>query len=414
MIGALREVRGGRPVAARVREGLFRARTLAETLAVLTDEWDRLGITRAMDLTPLDRLGVPVFGFCVPSPLTESYCAGKGLTRDAALVSGLMEAFEYRAAHGLGIEHALRGRTVDEACARGDAIDPATLPLPVQGPFAADDRYDWVECLELVSGQPRLLPGDLFALGVGRGPGVRRASGFPSTHGKASGNVPVEAVAHALLELIERDAVALSNLEPERAVSREALAALPRASELAARIERAGVSVLVFDITSDLGVPCFEAYLSEPSGLERQHIHTGHGCHVDPEIAALRALTEACQTRLTYFAGARRDVGEGDRPLEEHDALERAHRQAAPARVAPVDTSELDLSALVEGLIARLTRHGLGTIYAVDLTPAGSRLACVSCWVPGLEGPYRRDGKLRLGARGRAVLERRGRRRPGY
>lgn len=398
----------------RARDGLFRSLPVDRTLNAIRDEWTSLGITRSMDHTHMDRIGVPVFGFCIPSRVTESYCSGKGLTRDAALVSGLMEAYEYRCVTSTVIAESLLGKTIDEAAAVGALIDPASLPLPVEGEYVSSDRLDWMECLEIVEEQVLILPADLFAVGLPVRDGVRRGSGYISTNGKASGNTLLEAITHALLELIERDAYVLSNIDRERRVSRQSLERTPRLAELLEHIERVGIEVYLFDITSDLAVPCYEVYLSERSGLERYHIHAGRGCHVDAEVALLRAITEACQARVAYFVGARRDVADGDRAAANHNALVRAYRETNEVEFVGANTSWDDFRSLLDHLIRRLGLKGLTRILVTNLTPPRSRLACVSCWIPGLEGLYFRDGRLRLGARGKALINGRGKRRPGF
>ena len=53
-----------------------------------------LGISRLADVTGLDRIGIPVVMACRPNARSLAVSQGKGLDRDAARASALMEAIE--------------------------------------------------------------------------------------------------------------------------------------------------------------------------------------------------------------------------------------------------------------------------------------------------------------------------------
>ncbi len=53
-----------------------------------------LGITRVENITGLDRLGVPVVSVCRPNSRSVAVSMGKGLSLEAAIASGMMEAAE--------------------------------------------------------------------------------------------------------------------------------------------------------------------------------------------------------------------------------------------------------------------------------------------------------------------------------
>src|SRR5690606_34634787 len=121
-----------------------------------------------------------------------------------------------------------------------------------------------------------------------------------------------EAIVHALCELIERDATALSPLAITDA-QRVDLAGVadPSCQAVLGRLTAAEREVGAVDITSDLGVPAYACRIVDRPGAPRWAARGacgGYGCHLDPSVALLRALTEAVQSRLTLIAGSRDDL----------------------------------------------------------------------------------------------------------
>jgi ribosomal protein S12 methylthiotransferase accessory factor len=73
----------------------------------------------------------------------------------------------------------------------------------------------------------------------------------------------------------------------------------------------AGIEIMLRDITGPTGLPCMLARLSHSATPPL----VGLGCHLAPQVAAVRALAEAAQARLAWISGARDDI------LEAHYAL---------------------------------------------------------------------------------------------
>src|SRR3546814_15399566 len=67
----------------------------------------------------------------------------------------------------------------------------------------------------------------------------------------------------------------------------------------------------IWDITTDLEIPAFYVLLFDRQA-DASHLGIGSGCHLCPEVALLRAITEAAQVRTTYLSGARDDLREDD------------------------------------------------------------------------------------------------------
>ena len=81
----------------------------------------------------------------------------------------------------------------------------------------------------------------------------------------------------------------------------------PGCREALDRLDRAGMAVAIWDMTTDNGIPAFRCLIAEgdqhPARLRRGSV--GMGCHPDRAIALLRALTEAAQARLAIISAGR-------------------------------------------------------------------------------------------------------------
>ena len=222
---------------------------------------------------------------------------------------------------------------------------------------------------------------------------------FSSTsNGLASGNHPLEATVHAICEVIERDAAAVwqAGSEEDRAATRIDLDTVVDADcrLILDLYARAGVSVTVMDMTSDVGVPAFLCEIADAGDAEGVTRYTGMGCHLWPEIALSRALTEAAQSRLTYITGSRDDLTRSDYRAVRggtHLAgtgngtswLGRPFQTVVPGPDAESRSLSDDLAILFD----RLRSAGLESLLMVDLTSPELGIPVVRVVIPGLEGP---------------------------
>jgi ribosomal protein S12 methylthiotransferase accessory factor len=294
------------------RDGGRRACPPAETWARLKPLLPVFGISRVGAITGLDRIGVPVFTACRPNARSLSVYQGKGLTADAARVSAVMEAYETWCAESVDLP--LKFASIDELRYTHRLVDLDRLPLADPDGPDPGQPFLWIEGNDLMGGGQRWLPFEIVHANYAH-PEPPRSGAWPATtNGLASGNTADEAVLHALMEVIERDAVTLWRLRPD--AWGDATALRPEtvddsaARGLLDRLEAAGIEVAVWDATSDTGTPCFLALIHDPSGTGAAEI--GAGAHPSPAIALIRALTEAVQVRGTFIAGAREDIPDED------------------------------------------------------------------------------------------------------
>jgi ribosomal protein S12 methylthiotransferase accessory factor YcaO len=169
-------------------------------------------------------------------------------------------------------------------------------------------------------------------------------------------------------------------------------------------------------LTTDIGVPCFEVYLTQSVGLNQFHAHHGFGCHKYGSVALARGLTEACQSRLAYFAGAREDVRGGVELAETVDRI-KADWSSARETGLPVESKRhQNASDLLNSILKSLKRVSLSQVFVTNHAIPNWGLAAVGCFVPGLESPFvtDNDGGVYVGTRMQNAIAKNGIRSVGY
>jgi ribosomal protein S12 methylthiotransferase accessory factor len=372
-----------------------------------------MGITRIANVTGLDCIGIPVTMVCRPNASSLAVSQGKGVDLDAARASGVMEAIELY--HAENITHPLKLASWNQLRFSHKLVTVEKLPRTSISTFDANKTVLWIEGADVTNAESTWLPFEVvhtdcrlpFPTGTG--------SFVLSSNGLASGNHRLEAVSHALSEVIERDAMAL--LAHRSAEAQDALRVDIRTiadhecRRLLDLFDRAGVLVGVWDGTSDVGISAFRCLIvdREPSPLHPLGPVEGMGCHPVREVALSRALTEAAQSRLTFIAGSRDDAGRARYDARQDTAhIERIQAsllregrrsfEASPSQVN--EYVEEDIATLLDGL----HRAGLEQIVVVDLTKPEFGIPVVRVVVPGLE-PYHHIQGYVPGPRAHAILE---------
>ena len=365
------------------------------TLARALPHMAAMGITRIANVTGLDTIGVPVVMVCRPNSRSISVSQGKGVDLAAAKASGLMEAIEtYHAEH---ITLPLKLASYNELRDSHALIDVARLPRSIDSSYHPDLPMLWIEGRNLVDDRLLWLPFELvhtnYTMQQPTGSGC-----FPAnTNGLASGNHILEAAAHGIYEVIERDALTLwrrQGSSTEKRVLDLETVDDSTSADLIERLRRAGLDVTVWDVTSDVGVACFHCLLM---GRDDDEVEPefGAGCHPAREVALLRALTEAVQARTTFIAGSRDDFS----PAFYSAAARKLRVQACRELLASnsckqtfqdvpnfaSDRLDQDIAQTLE----RLQRVGINQVVVVDLTKDHFRIPVARMVIPGLEGVYK-------------------------
>ncbi|MCQ8894457.1 MAG: YcaO-related McrA-glycine thioamidation protein [Methanolinea sp.] len=363
-----------------------RTRSPEETLEHVEKALPAAGITRVADITSLDRVGIPVFSSIRPTAGRGAISVynGKGATPIEARVSAIMEGIERYSAEVPPDAILATGR-YPEIGRDVPALDPGDLILPRR----TDPRMviPWVSGYDIVTNQEILVPASaVFHPLPATYPQLFRTS----TNGLASGNTPEEAVFHALMEVIERDAWSL--VEATRDTGPRVYGITDSLScDLLSRFSSAQVEVHIRDITSDIGIPTFAAVSDDLQLRDPALLTIGMGTHTSARIALLRALTEVAQSRLTQIHGAREDTDTAD--LRRRAGYERVRRMNAYwfdgkaeepfDRVSSCDTD--DFLTDIHVAVRRLQDAGMERVIVVDLTRPEIGVPVVRVIVPGLE-----------------------------
>lgn len=396
------------------RAGTHRAVPPERTLARVRPLLGEMGITRIANITGLDRIGLPVVMVCRPNSRSIAVSQGKGLTLDAAKASGVMEAIETY--HAETITLPLRFGSRAELAGSVPLVSVDGLPRSQARRYRDDLQLLWIEARDWPNGTSAWLPYETvstnYTLPMPPGSGCFAAT----TNGLASGNTLVEAIAHGIYEVVERDACTLWKLDRGRA--RKSTGVDPNSIDdpacqaVLTQFADAGIELRIWHAETDLGLPVFLCLAAGGDG-DWADPEFGAGCHAAREIALLRALTEAAQARTTFIAGARDDIGA---ELYRHEARRRrreycreltdAHTSTRAFAAVPTFESE-SLADDLDWCLHRLRAAGIRQVLVVDLTKTHLGLPVVRVVIPGLEGPFDHEqGDYVPGERARLVARR--------
>ena len=406
----------------------------------------------------LDRLDLPLWTVAsvdADGALSDGF--GYGPTLAAAQASAWGETVEWHHAREW-FRHAPRTRGTCAAlqAAGRPALDPVTLCLSAGSTYShAETVLEWVEARRHSSGETVLIPAEFVAPRFADlGPGFDRSAALavPITNGLGAGLSCDHALAHGILELLQRD----GNSVHYRAVDRGVVLDFgegfsqvqnPETRALLGRLDAAGVEIIAkladdsFGLTNlyVVGYDRNPAHAPQPIALSA----CGEAVHPDRERALAKALREFVSARARKAfnhgpldpvraaapAGYLEAFGPGSLRSEDELALSEMQRWtrldhaayfeeirhplfAERARVpfASLPTTGIpSAAALLTLLTDRLAQAGLEVLY-VEFTPPGSSVVALKAIVPGLEVEtmtYRRIGARnlrRLLARGSRIV----------
>lgn len=380
-----------------------------KTLEAIRPHFPGLGITRVGLLTGLDTLEIPVAFATRPNSYTLSVFQGKGLDNEAAMVSAAMEALETRLAE---IQpNRFVTATVTEMARWGAPCIDLSSTARCSPEEVGQEPLSWVEGFDLLTSSRIYVPWALVGMDHRLScPGFEQSS-----DGLASGNSAAEAILHGLCELVERDAWTLAQLGSIDELSERLVDPFSMDDAVfnvvMARIRAADMRLVLIDMTTDIGVPAFLAVLFPKSAAKQTEVRPsqiccGCGCHPDPVRAALKAIMEAAQSRLTAIAGSRDDF-----------SCE-VYKQAAPGR-ATLDVIGLaeqrgmphghpiprpfSIDEMAHGVVDSISARGVGQIIAVPLQDETLPVSVVRMIIPGLEVDFHGQ-YVQLGPRAAATL----------
>ncbi len=354
---------------------------------------DRVPVTRVSDIARLEQSTLSVFSATTPLARDLTTHMGKGLTPAAARLSAIMEAIERVSAETApaGAVRATRAQLLEQS---KYCVDPERFDLPPTTTYHPGLPMDWIAGWDLIGQADILVPLDLCI-----SPPGQVLLDQVDTNGLASGATFGEAIRHALLEIIERDATGQQHFfelfgcegqpGPER--RRIDTASLPEScKELLRTIQADRLHPVLEDMTSDIAIPVVGCYLVDNAYPSRdgpkQVIFGGWGCDLLAEHAINRAITEAHQSRIGTIQGTRDSfnlVQAGSRPFSRN--LQASVLEDAPLHGMPDKGSDSgDIAKDVETIVHRLRKIGADQIVVVDLAKAELGIPVVRVRVPGL------------------------------
>lgn len=321
--------------------------------------------------------------------------AGKGISRAQSITGALCEALERYSGIFRGNEPRRRAAFAELA---GQAVHPYACLNFSAAQYAARERWnqiesefnwvpepfderrpiEWTPVWSLTRQCRRYVPTAYcyYNYPAVAGHDFCRAD----SNGNAAGNTLEEAILQGFLEVVERDAVALwwYNRASRPAVDLESFEQ-PYLERLPAHYRSMGYELWLLDVTSDFEIPVFAA-VARRAGTADAEVLLGFGAHLDPRIAASRALAELNQFLPVALSGRRLRLFTA--PLSEAGFLLPDPRQR-PRRLADFDFHPSDdLRDDVERCVARAATLNLETL-VLEQTRPEIGLPVVKVIVPG-------------------------------
>ncbi|MDF2234786.1 TOMM precursor leader peptide-binding protein [Albimonas sp. CAU 1670] len=347
--------------------------------------------------------------------------SGKGLTETQARVSCLAEAVERYGCGWSGAEPRIRARLADlgEAAvhphallgfserqyAERERINATSGPLHhVPLPFDETKEIEWTPVWSLTHDTTRWLPTRFLHYGYRpRNVPGDHAFALGDSNGCAAGATPAEAALQGLLEVIERDAVAIwwYNRLQHPGIALEGIDDAFVERMLAVYAGR-GRTVHLIDVTTDVGIPAAVAVSAMAEGGGR--ILMGFGAHFDPRVAAERALTELNQIiAFDRPESAEAETQEFDGHLArwmERETLEtQPWLRPAPGPLRDVRAMARPPAPSLRGAVLeardRLAACGV-ELMVHDYARGDLPLSCVKVVAPGMRHFWSRRGPGRL------------------
>ncbi|WP_456472554.1 YcaO-related McrA-glycine thioamidation protein [Methanocaldococcus sp.] len=349
----------------------YKTKNPEETLKDIEEALKKINTVEIKNIAHLDKLRIPVY-YLKRKVSNEIYAYhyGKGAIDIQAKVSACMEAIErYSAKYDKNLVK--------------DPENPIDIESLILPPYSSRRVKEWVEGFDIINNETIDVPADavfypLAEINLFRG----------HTNGLASGNCLEEAILHGTFEVIERDAWSLADLAKKipKEIDKDSIDN-SIILNLLERFESAGVNIILKDLTTEFNIPVVAAVSDEPDPLM---LCIGVGCHINPEIAIIRALTEVAQSRASQLHKKRRDAKIRERFIKKlnYERIKRINKKWFESE-EKVDLKDLpnyasyNLKKDLNFIKNNLSEHGFDKLIYVNLNKVG--VDCVRVIIPNLE-----------------------------
>lgn len=376
-------------------EGTHRIIAPKKTIEINEDKLKIAGITRIADITDLDRIGLPIYTAIRPTAEdgAVSIYGGKGITRDHARASAMMEGFERYSAERHDSDETTTA-TLDEISGLGEYINPESLNLPKD--FKKENldsmKLEWSIAKDIITDNDYYVPTNAIYHPYIHGNDCE--SLFKSnTNGLASGNILEEAILHGIFEVIERDAWSIFELTHKNyaQIDTDSIES-DIVNETIDKFESEGIKIKLMDFTADIDVPTIAASADDTVTKDAGLLTLGMGTHLDPEVAILRALTEVAQSRATQINGAREDTVRADFAREAgYERMKRINKYYFREEDEKIDLSSIEnksttsINKDLEIVKDELMANDIDRILYHDLTRPELDVSVVRVIIPEME-----------------------------
>lgn len=364
-----------------------------ETLKRVIPLLEKAGMDPLEDITDRDNLGIPVYSVYRKKTAKGTFgnYNGKGATPEQAKASAVMEAMERYSAELRDTDKVAYGTLQQIRDTGMPYVEPADLILParIMG-MVESAEIAWTECYDILRGEDVWVPacavfypyypdGDLQLFRF-------------HTNGIAAGNTLEEAILHALFEVIERDAwsIAESFNRTNADVIVDDEDSVP--GRLLKKFSDAGVVIRLKDLTTDVGVTTIGASSDDIRTKDPEMLDIGVGTHLNPEIAAIRAITEVAQSRTTHKHGLKVNAELQKRTREMgYEKVKEANALWFNESKKKIKLSEMKDEATeyvlddIEKVLGKLMDAGFDRVVIADLTRPEINVPTVRAIIPGME-----------------------------
>ncbi|MBE6499232.1 MAG: YcaO-related McrA-glycine thioamidation protein [Methanobrevibacter thaueri] len=371
-------------------KGTHRVIAPEKTIENNENKLKKIGVTRIADITDLDRIGLPVYTAIRPTAEDGaiSIYAGKGISKDHAKASAIMESFERYSAEKQDSDECIV-KNIDEI--NENYIHPKSLNLP--NDFRKEKlntlELEWSKVSDIITGNDYYIPSNAIFH-----PYNYPVSLFKSnTNGLASGNILEEAIIHGIFEVIERDAWSIFELTHKNYSQIDnANIKSPIIKNTLDKFQSKGIEIKLMNLTADINIPTIAASADDTVTKDAGLLTLGMGTHLNPEVAVLRALTEVAQSRATQINGAREDTVRADFAREAgYERMKRINKYYFKQEDEKIPLSSIEnksttsITKDLEIVKEELKRNDIEHILYYDLTRSEIDVNVVRVIIPEME-----------------------------
>jgi len=349
---------------------------------------EEIGVTEILDITPLDRLGIPVWAAIRPRTLPGSkpVHTGAGITPAHARSVAMMEAIERFSGE---FRTQFLNIASYEQIGLTRAVDPHDLILPRE--LDIGEQLQWCTAWDLLNEAECEVPAN--AVYYPYDPMTMAAQLFRSdANGLAAGFEPEEALLKGMLEVVENDAMSIAH-QTGSFPRRLTLNADGPATALSETLESEGVEVHLWLIPGKTGIPTVAAAADDTVARDPFMVITGSAADLNPETAAIKALLKIIRNRAGHLHAAESGVIKTRHGMIEKAGYERYKRInriwfADADTIGLADVPDMSSSYVDEDIhtvLAAVAPHA-DRVCAVDLTRTALPVSRVI--IPGFEVSY--------------------------